>query len=137
MTKMENASDSLWWRRYGIKGHSSIAVGAQTYTAVVEISKVNSQKIRNQPQDIAIPRLSMYQKEERSHQKDISSTMFIATLFIIARTWRQLDICPSTEEWIKKMGYIYIMEYYSAVKYNDTIKFAGKWTELEKKSRVR
>ena len=53
--------------------------------------------------------------------------MFIAALFIIARIWKQPK-CPSTEEWLKKMLYIY-----SAVKYNDILKFVCKWTKLEKK----
>ena len=43
--------------------------------------------------------------------------MFIAALFAIARTWKQ-PRCPSTEEWIRKMWYIYTMEYYSAIKNN-------------------
>ncbi|KAL6090726.1 hypothetical protein STEG23_013603, partial [Scotinomys teguina] len=47
-----------------------------------------------------------------------------------ARTWKQ-PRCPSTEEWIRKMWYIYIMEYYAAEKNNDIMKFAGKWMELE------
>ena len=45
--------------------------------------------------------------------------MFIAVLFTIAKTWKRPK-CPSTEEWIKKMWYIYIMEYYSAIKRNET-----------------
>jgi hypothetical protein len=56
--------------------------------------------------------------------------MFIAALFIIARSWTQLR-CPSTEEWIQKMWYIYTTEYYSTIKNNDFMKFAGKWMELE------
>ncbi|KAL6087761.1 hypothetical protein STEG23_008061, partial [Scotinomys teguina] len=47
-----------------------------------------------------------------------------------ARTWKQ-PRCPSTEEWIRKMWYIYTMEYYAAEKNNDIMKFAGKWMELE------
>ena len=58
------------------------------------------------------------------------STMFIAALFVIARTWKQPK-CPSTEEWIRKMWYIYTMEYYTAEKNIDILKFAGKWMELE------
>ena len=57
------------------------------------------------------------------------STMFIAALFVIARTWKQSK-CPSTKEWIRKMRYIYTMEYYTAEK-KDTLNFAGKWMELE------
>ena len=56
--------------------------------------------------------------------------MFIAALFIIARNWKE-PRCPSTEEWIQKMSYIYTMEYYSAIKNTDFIKFIGKWMELE------
>jgi hypothetical protein len=51
--------------------------------------------------------------------------MFIAALSIIARSWKESRY-PSTEEWIQKMCYIYTMEYYSAIKNNDFMKFLGK-----------
>ena len=57
------------------------------------------------------------------------STMFIAALFVIARTWKQPK-CPSTNEWIRRMWHIYTLEYYTAEK-NDILNFAGKWMELE------
>jgi hypothetical protein len=56
--------------------------------------------------------------------------MCIAALFIIARSWKE-PRCPSTEEWIQKMWCIYTIEYYSAIKYNEFIKFLFKWMELE------
>ena len=56
--------------------------------------------------------------------------MFIAALFTVARTWKQPK-CPSTEEWIKKMRYIYTMEYYSATKRNETVSLAEMWMDLE------
>ena len=56
--------------------------------------------------------------------------MFIAALFIIARSWKE-PRCPSTEEWIQKMQYIYTMEYYSTIKKNEFMKFLGKWMDLE------
>ena len=56
--------------------------------------------------------------------------MFIAALFIIARSWKE-PRCPSTEEWIQKIWYIYTMKYYSAIKNSEFIKFLGKWMELE------
>ena len=56
--------------------------------------------------------------------------MFIATLFTIARTWKQPK-CPSTDQWIKKMWYIYTTEYYSAMKRNEIELFVVRWMDLE------
>jgi hypothetical protein len=56
--------------------------------------------------------------------------MFIATLFIIAKLWKQPRY-PMTDEWVKKMWYIYTMEFYSAIKKNEIMLFSGIWMELE------
>ena len=56
--------------------------------------------------------------------------MFIAALFTIARTWKQPK-CPSTDEWIKKVRHIHTMEYYSAIKRNETELFVVRWMDLE------
>ena len=56
--------------------------------------------------------------------------MFTAALFTIARTWKQPK-CLSTDEWIKKMQHIYIMEYYSAIKRNKIELFVVRWMDLE------
>ena len=56
--------------------------------------------------------------------------MFIAALFTIARPWKQPKY-PLTEEWIKKMWYIYTVEYYSAIKKNEIMPFEGTWMDLE------
>ena len=56
--------------------------------------------------------------------------MFIAALFTIARTWKQ-PRCPSTDEWIKKLWYIYTMEYYSAIKRNTFESDLIRWMNLE------
>ena len=81
------------------------------------------------PQDLAIPLLGIYPKDAQLYHKDTHLTMFIAALFVIARSWKQ-PRCPSTEEWIKKMWYIYTIEFYSAMK-NKDMNFVGKWIELE------
>ena len=61
---------------------------------------------------------------------DTCTCMFTAALFTIARTWKQSK-CSSTDEWIKKMWYIYIMEHYSAIKKNKIMPFAEIWMKLE------
>ena len=65
------------------------------------------------PYDPAIPLLGIHTKETRI-ERDTCTPKFIAALFIIARTWKQ-PRCPSADEWIRKLWYIYTMEYYSAI----------------------
>ena len=66
------------------------------------------------PYDPAIPLLGIHTEETRI-ERDTCTPGFIAALFIIARTWKQ-PRCPSADEWIRKLWYIYTMEYYSAIK---------------------
>jgi hypothetical protein len=82
------------------------------------------------PEDAAIPLLDIYPEDTPTFNKDTCTTKFTAALFIIARTWKE-HRCPSTEEWIQKMCFIYTMEYYSAIKNNEFMKFLDKWMDLE------
>jgi hypothetical protein len=56
--------------------------------------------------------------------------MFIAALFTVAKLWKQ-PRCPTTDAWIKKMWYLYTIEFYSVIKKNEILSFASKWMELE------
>ena len=68
--------------------------------------------------------------EETKIEKDTCIPLFIAALFTIGRTWKQ-PRCPSTDEWIKKLWYIYTMEYYSAIKRNAFESVLMRWMNLE------
>jgi hypothetical protein len=74
--------------------------------------------------------LGIYPKDTPTCHRGTCSTMFIAVFFVIARNWKQ-PRCPTTEEWIQKMWLIYTMEYYSSIKNEDILSFAGKWMQLE------
>ena len=68
--------------------------------------------------------------EETRIERDMCTPMFIAALFTIARTWKQ-HRCPSADEWIRKLWYIYTMKYYSAVKKNSLESVLMRWMKLE------
>ena len=81
------------------------------------------------PYELATPLLGIY-PEKTIIQKESCTAMFIAALFTIARTWKQRKR-PSADEWIKKMGHIYTMEYYLALKRNEIELFVVRWMDLE------
>jgi hypothetical protein len=74
--------------------------------------------------------LGIYPKEHKSgFNRDIYTPLFILALLILAKLWKQ-PRCPTTDEWIKKMWYIYTIEFYSVIRNND-MWFEGKWIQLE------
>jgi hypothetical protein len=116
------------WRK---RNTPPLLVELQAGTTILEISLVVPQKIDTVLlEDPAIPLLGIYPEYVPTCNKDTCSSMFIAALFIIARSWKE-PRCPSTEEWIQKMWYIYTMDYYPAIKNNEFMKFFGKWMDLE------
>jgi hypothetical protein len=73
----------------------------------------------------------IYPKEcNTGYSKSIFTPMFIAALFTIAKL-RKHPRCPTTDEWIKKMWYLYTIEFYSAMKKQEILSFASKWLQLE------
>ena len=79
--------------------------------------------------DPAIPLLGIHTEETRV-ERDMCTTTFITALFLIARTWKQ-PRCPSADERIRKLWYIYTMEYYSAIKKNAFESVLMRWMNLE------
>jgi hypothetical protein len=78
------------------------------------------------PYDPAIPVLEIYAKEcDTGYSRGTCTPMFIAALFTIVKLWKQPRCCTS-DEWIKKMWYLYTIEFYSAMKKNEILSFASK-----------
>ena len=81
------------------------------------------------PYDPEIPLLGIY-PDEIKVENDTCTPVFIVALFTIARTWKQ-PRCPLRDEWIKKLWYMYTMEYYSAIKRNEFESVLLRWMNLE------
>ena len=81
--------------------------------------------------NLAIPLLGLYPKNLKSPiKKNLCTLMFIAVLFIIAKFWKQPK-CPSVNKWIKKLWYIYTMEFYTAERKKELLSFTTAWIDLE------
>ena len=81
--------------------------------------------------DPAIPLLGLYPKNPKTPiLKTLGTPIFIAVLFTIAKSWKQTK-CPSVDEWIKKLWYIYTMEYYTAERKKELLPFVTAQMDLE------
>ena len=132
MAKIKNSGDSRCWRGCGERGmllHCwwDCKLVQPLWKSVWRYLRKLDIRL---PENPAIPLLGIYPEDVPTCNKDTCSTMFTAALFIIARSWKE-PRCPSTEEWIQKMWYIYTMEYYSAIKNNEFMKFLDNWMYLE------
>ena len=114
----------------------TLLVGMQTSTAIMDRVWRFLKKLEIElPYDPAIPLLGIHIEVTRI-ERDTCTPMFIAALFIIARTWKQ-PRCPSADEWIRKLWYIYTMECYSVIKKNTFESVLMRWMKLELIIRVK
>ena len=117
------------WRKCNL---SALLVEMHTGAATMESNMEFHRKVKTQlPFDLAIPLLELYPKNpETPIQKNLCTPMFIAAQFTIAKCWKQPK-CPSVNEWIKKLWYIYTMECCTAERKKELLSFATAWMELE------
>ena len=111
---------------------STLLVGMQTGAALWKTVWNFLRKLKMElPFDLAFPLLGLYPRNPKTPiQKNLCTPIFIAAQFTIAKYWKQPK-CPSGNEWIKKLWYIYTMELYSAERKKERILFARAWVELE------
>ena len=131
MTIIKKSTNNKCWRRCGEREPSCTVGGNVNWYSHYGRRYGDSLKKLGikPPYDPAIPLLGIY-PEEATVEKDTCIPLFIAALFTIAGTWKQ-PRSPSTEEWIKKLWYIYTMEHYSAIKRNTFESVLIKWMNLE------
>jgi hypothetical protein len=132
MVKIKTSGDNTCWRGCGERG---ILLHCWWDCKLVQLLWKSIWRFLRKleidiPEVPAIPPLGIYLKDALPCHRSTCSTMFIVALFVIARSYKQ-PICPTTEEWIQKMWFIYKIEYYSDIKNEDILTFAGKWMELE------
>jgi hypothetical protein len=116
--KISSDRKNLLARMWSKGDTSPLLSGMQTGTKILESFLEVSQKIEHSTQGETVPLLDIFSEDALLYYSDICSPMFIATLFVIARSWKQ-PRCSSTERWIKKTWFNYSIEYSLAIKNKD------------------
>ena len=120
----------MHYQRNTNQNHNEVPFHASQNGCYPKVYKQFLQKLQIElPYDPAIPLLGIPTEETRI-ERDTCTPMFITALFIIVRTWKQ-PRCPSADDWIRKLWYIYTMEYYSAIKKNTFESVLMRWMKLE------
>ena len=133
MATIKKSTNNKCWRRYREKGallHCwwDCKLIQPLWRTVWRVLKKLEWEL---PYNPAIPLLGIHTEETRIEREILKKgTVFIAALFIIARTWKQ-PRCPSADKWIRKVWYMYMMEYYSAIKKNTCQSVLMRWMKLE------
>ena len=128
---IQKSTSNKFWRECGEKG---ILLHCWWECRLVQLLWRTVQRFLKKletelPYDPEIPLLGMHTEETRT-ERDTCTLMFITAPFITARTWKQ-PRCPSADEWIRKLWYIYTMGYYSAIKKNTFESVLMRWMKLE------
>ena len=129
-----NAGDQNLWVR-SLSWEDLLEKGAATHSSILvqplwgTVWRVLKKLEIELPHNPAIPLLGIHTEETRT-ERDTCTPVFIVALFTIARTWKQ-PRCPLADEWIRKLWYIYTMEYYSAIKKNAFESVLMRWMKLE------
>ena len=127
MAKIKNSNDSRCW--WGCRHKGTLLHCCWGCKLVQPLWKSVWRFLRKLdivlPEHPVIPLLGIYPRDAPTYNKDTCTTMFIAAISIIARSWKEVR-CPSVDEWIQKLWYTYTMEYYLAIKNNDFMTLFGE-----------